>query len=276
MHSASDELGICRYCGQHRTLIRAHVIPESFFRKERSDAGTLLIVNGQDYPKRSPIGVYDTRLLCADCEMKFGDLDDYAARVLLNDFDAMFEPVLDLGAPVAYVASGVDQDRLMRFFVSLLWRASASWLPFFARVDLGRYAAEARAAVEDRAAPVSSAFGVVLSRWPPAEEIGLGGHGVMDPFAERWDGVNAYRMSLGQMVGYVKVDRRPFPAALAVLALGSDGNAVRVVSRDYLKSNDFKAMVHTVRLNRSNRDAAKLGRASGGQAGGMKQEASES
>src|SRR5271169_4562807 len=51
-----------------------HVIPEGFFRLERDEKESPIIltnVKGQ-YPRRSPIGEYDTTLLCDICEQTFG------------------------------------------------------------------------------------------------------------------------------------------------------------------------------------------------------------
>jgi hypothetical protein len=87
-------MALCRMCSNDRKLIRAHVIPEAFFRVQRADGEpTFLITNtvGQ-YPKRAPIGVYDEGILCGDCENSFQAIDDYGIKVLLTHFDHCFRP----------------------------------------------------------------------------------------------------------------------------------------------------------------------------------------
>ena len=66
------------------------------------------------------------------------------------------------------------------------------------------------------------------------------------PFAERWDGVNAYRLYLGRVVAYVKVDRRPFAAPLRDLTLGRHDLAF-VIQREFAESKDFAAMAKTAK-----------------------------
>jgi hypothetical protein len=56
----------CRLCRQPKKLIQAHVIPEAFFREMRvGDGAPPLLVKTGEYPRRSPIGVYDQTILCA-------------------------------------------------------------------------------------------------------------------------------------------------------------------------------------------------------------------
>ncbi len=71
---------ICQYCGETGKLIKAHVIPAAFFRRLRDgqDPPRLLTNKEKEYPKRMPIGVYDSNILCEACESRFGDWDDYA------------------------------------------------------------------------------------------------------------------------------------------------------------------------------------------------------
>src|SRR6202521_4424365 len=111
----------CRLCEQERRLVRAHAIPEAFFRVLRSGGETPLLVSntGNSFPRRAPIGVYDEGMLCDECERKFGDVDSYAAQVLLTSFQELFKPVVH-GERVALQAKGVNQELLLPFLVGTL------------------------------------------------------------------------------------------------------------------------------------------------------------
>jgi hypothetical protein len=77
---------VCKLCQQEVTaLVKAHVIPRSFFEIDPRLAAPRLITNSKGiYPKKIPVGVYDRTIVCGECEKRFSDCDDYAARLLLR------------------------------------------------------------------------------------------------------------------------------------------------------------------------------------------------
>ena len=250
----------CRLCGQDKKLVRAHVIPESFFRVLRSGGeNPRLISNAANaFPQRAPIGVYDQGILCEECERKFGHVDDYGARVLLTRFYELFHSVVHLDKTVALQARDVDQELLLRFFIATLWRASVSTHPFYSRVELGKYEAQAKGVI-DLSQPVRETFAVVLSYWPTIKTTRNLPHALMDPFREKWDGVNAYRFYFGQVVAYIKVDSRSFPRSLQDLALCRH-NILSIVQRDFIGSKDFLAMAWTAKQSHQREQMARARR----------------
>jgi hypothetical protein len=68
----------------------------------------------------------------------------------------------------------------------------------------------------------------------------------MDPFLEKWDGVNAYRFYFGDVVAYIKADKRPFPEELNSIFLGG-GDRVMLIAREFMSSSDLSAMQATMR-----------------------------
>ncbi len=123
-------------------------------------------------------------------------------------------------------------------------RASVSTHPFFGRVQLGQRYEELAKLSLSHDAPLPEEFGVTLSRWIADKEHEALITGLMDPFAERYSGVKAYRFYFGEYVAYIKVDRRPFPSDLQKTAL-SAGPSIIVVGRNYRTSKDFAAMKKT-------------------------------
>ena len=112
----------CKFCGKNIKLIKAHIIPEGFFRLLRfGDKPPELHSNKEGvYPKKSPIGVYDKGILCSECDNAIGIWDNYAQDLLLNSFSescALFQGDVKLG----YKIDKYDYEKLKLFFLSVLW-----------------------------------------------------------------------------------------------------------------------------------------------------------
>lgn len=253
---------LCRLCGNTGKFVKAHIIPEAFSRVLREGGATPLLVTGtpNQFPKRSPIGVYDEGILCDACEPKFDRFDHYGVETLLVRLDELFQPISHQGEIIAYQAAGVDQKLLMQFLLATMWRASVSTHSFYRRVNLGPFEVVARRAILDPEEPVPEIFNAVLSRWTIEEQHQQSVGGLMDPFRERWDGVNAYRFYFGHVVAYIKADRQNFVGPLHHLAL-QNGPNVTMVTRSFDKSSDFAAMVHTVKRSHDNLTRARAARA---------------
>lgn len=243
----------CRLCNSVGKLVKAHIIPEAFFRVMRTGDEAPLIVTdvSNSFPKRSPIGVYDENILCKTCEPKFDRLDSYGTDVLLNQKVQLFRPIQNGEQTIAFQADGVDQMRLLQFFVATLWRASVSTHAFYNRVRLGPFEDIAKNTILNQSQLIPADFGAVLSCWNITEDQQAIANGIMDPFAERWKGVNSYRVYFGQVVAYIKVDRRPFPAPLNKFSLLGQRH-VTLVNRDLSGSNDFNVMIKTVERSHEN------------------------
>ena len=242
----------CRLCGANTSLVKSHIIPEAFFRELRNDGEVPLLVAGRKghLPKRSPIGVYDSKLLCAPCEAKFSSGDSYGIAVLLSHFDHYFKPLQLTAKSLAFQGDDVDTARLLQFLVSVLWRASVSTQLFYATVTLGPLEEPAKNSMFESVVP--STFNAVLSRWDDADDKSYPTTGMMNPHRERWGDVNAYRLYLGKGVAYVKVDQRNFSEPFAALSLQA-GPPCKIVNRRMSTSKDLKAMRKTVAIAERNR-----------------------
>ena len=100
----------CKLCSLKRKLVKAHAIPEAFFRELRVDGETPLLVSGVEgmFPKKAPIGVYDEGILCEACEPTFGVIDDYGIDVLLKHFSTHFRPLERDGAMAGFESNTVE------------------------------------------------------------------------------------------------------------------------------------------------------------------------
>lgn len=231
---------ICKLCGVERKLIRAHVIPAAFFDKLRQDSpfeSVMYTFDADVHPKRVPKGIYDRELVCDDCEKRFQAWDDYAARLLLQQF-ASFEPLAADGDTVAWYLEDYDRQRLRLFFISVLWRAAASAHPYYRETRLGPFEDLAKEAVLHENPGDADSFSTVLARWHSDQVPDETFRFHSSPYQSRIDGVNVVRLYMGEFVAYVKVDRRPFPIPFSEHVLGAT-TPLTVVARDPLISDEF-------------------------------------
>jgi hypothetical protein len=134
---------ICKLCHYDRRLIDAHVIPRAFWQLPGPGEGAAKILSNTTgtFPRRTRIGVYDSSILCAECDGELGKLDQHAAEMLLqNQPTELFHLAELCGRRYEHA----DTAMIYRFIVSVAWRASISTQPFFRRVRLGPYERSAR------------------------------------------------------------------------------------------------------------------------------------
>ncbi len=199
-------MGICKLCLKETVLIEAHVIPKSLYGPMREGSRTPRLYSTEDgsFPKKVPAGIYERGILCADCDRRIGDWDNYAQQILLAPLEGYGNPAV-LRASEAFVIPGVDYSLLKLFFVSLLWRAHHTTHQFFQDIDLGSWATKARAMILAGDPGESDEFGVILVRY----EHPLAAGTFYNPERIRSEDLDYYRFSLGSCVAMIKVDDRP-------------------------------------------------------------------
>lgn len=228
---------ICKLCRQNRKLIDAHIIPRSFFDQLDDDSGPIRIGTGKPgvYPKRSPMGAYDSRLVCESCEALFSPWDDYANRLLLAPYLEAAYLVIN-GEKIAYRFDSVDYQKLKMFFISLLWRASASKHYFFDGVKLGPFQDLAGQMIVSNDPGDPQTFSVVLSRFEHPTAVVM-----LNPDLTKFGDVNFYRFYLAGYVALVKVDKRKLPEAFEGLELAPDRSLI-VLLRDFRSSKELPVL----------------------------------
>lgn len=137
-------VGKCKFCGQDKPLIRAHVIPEAFYKELYDSSHSFVEVETSTKKStRRRKGLYDPQILCRKCDSDlFGKrYDDYASKAFYgyrNKDLGIVDYHSDKDDRVRWrVAKNVDSGRIKLFFLSLLWRADISNLPMFENVNLG-------------------------------------------------------------------------------------------------------------------------------------------
>lgn len=231
-------VGHCRGCGESKTLINAHIIPESFCKRLARGGRPAKVLQPDDYVKQSHAGIYDSTILCDDCERKFSAPDGYAQELLLHRGDD-FEPVVVDGELAAQRVESYDYDLLHRFIAAVLWRASVSTQSFFKDVNLGSHEEPIKLL----------AFGERLGGYP--FWAGRLVHTTTDnmtpaPIRKRIDGVNYWGVYVGDFHFWVKVDAgRAIPDSLSQVH-ANPRNPLVFVCRDLKGSPEHQAAIRSV------------------------------
>jgi hypothetical protein len=237
---------ICRGCGIEKKLIKAHIIPESFFRglRDGQKAPKILSTTEGIHPKKAPIGVYDMGILCNDCEQIFKTLDDYGCHILINK-ESELETLNHDGQVVGYRIKDVDTSRLKLFFLSILWRASISTHHFYSKVALNSLEEKAKNLVWQSDSGGIHDFSFVLARFD--------GEGVdrtiLDPCQQIWFDVKYYMFYLYGYILYIKADLQKTPSEWANFI--PVDNSIIVVSRGKIKnSKEYTILLSVAQENK--------------------------
>ena len=228
---------ICKFCGNDRKLIKAHVIPEAFFRRSRSNPTSLRLITNRagEHEKRAPIGMYDRALVCGDCESLWKTWDEYA-QILLADPPLNSEARYRNGKILAHIVKDYDYDKLKLFFISMLWRASASTQPFFSKIMLGPFEQAAKELILSRDPGAPEDFAVILAKF----NASLAKHVTLDPDRLELWGVKWYRFYIAGYVAHVKVDKKPCPLPWSIISLSRDRPLV-IMRKDFRKSKELRS-----------------------------------
>jgi len=221
-------------------LCKAHIVPRGFAKDVQRDNATNLRLSADGSRRaKPPLGDYDTEILCADCDRLLGQLDQYA----LETFKRFDDVPRRVGRMI--LLPDVDGDRIARFVLSVLWRASISRREPYTKISLGPF--------EDRAAHAS--FGrTSLTDFPEYELLAFRYHSndgfdprrfYSAPTHSRSEGVNTISIALAGIRLVAKIDKRPLhPEIRPVVVNGNDTLHALVV--DYKSGQDFRTIVSSI------------------------------
>lgn len=229
----SRNIGLCRLCLQkNKPLVKSHVIPQSFFNKN-----SMLVTDSELKPQKRPIGPYDREILCEKCDRDLGnDLDSYAKRVLIDRehviSQVFYDPARVHENIILYrLTDKKGYDKIIRFFISVLWRASIASQRDFETVNLGSYEEIARTVILDQNFDFRKYFSVSLFLFSDiAEKIHLISSRI------RIEGVSFYIFVIGSIKVYIKCDKQKIPPSMAPLIISPINDILMIkdaLSRHY-------------------------------------------
>jgi hypothetical protein len=236
-HQHPSEL--CKFCRSRPADVDSHIIPRSFVL-ERSVLGApnFLLSNKLRRKKRTPTGVYDSNLVCAICEATFGNYDTYGHRFFHRE---QMEPVYVDGELFMYQHNTANVTKLKLFFLTILWRASASAIAECRAVNLSRWEPDLRQMIKTGDCGVVDRFPVVLEKFDNPTVTPL-----VYPYVTNIAGVLCYKMELGGCAAVVAIQGRELPQVLIDIAL-APGRPVYLLAKEYGTSKERQRTLDTFR-----------------------------
>ena len=236
----------CKYCNKQFTkLTDSHIIPRAFFEYTKNISGlkekeTMLSVTNTKgvYPyKRMTIGLYDNNLVCEEHEKIFGAYDDYAIRILLkkqkNHINA-----LSGNRHVGWLVKNVDYQKLMLFFISVLWRTLASELDVFKRIDCKESLEKSKEIIKSGNYE-GDFFSVLIGRFTDLVGLGM----MVDPYVQNIDGVRFFKFYPGAgYIFFIKADTKPVPKVFSPFILAENKPLFILNRGNFLVSKECEVM----------------------------------
>ena len=192
----------CSNCGEPDT-IKAHLIPKVFCQQIQDGTSHAAQVTESGEFRKSQSGLWDRTILCAECDNRLGELENYAHQV--------FAAVRDQGSEVPWKGKridGADNKKILRFCAAILYKYSLTD-DAKGQIDLGFYKEVCR----------SVAFGETGIHsdldaffWRPLRFPYDSGQFIYRaPFLAHSQTVDLYRMMMGGMLIFVKLDKSEAP-----------------------------------------------------------------
>jgi len=167
-------------------------------------------VGSDQKSKQLQNGVYDSSILCAECDGNLiGPWDNYGQKLLMNQINTIENSAKDIDASSFYKIDSFDYKKLKLFFMSILWRASITDHPFFTEVKLGCWEENLKTMIQTQNPGSETDFSVIVFKYKGQfSEI------MHNPTKERNSGINYYRFRFPKYGFLIKVDQRRFPSGL--------------------------------------------------------------
>lgn len=238
----------CKFCEHDKKLIKAHIIPESILLySSGNEPAQILSSSDEVFPKRSPIGIYDTSILCKECDSAMGVWDDYGKQ-FLTSVD-MGNAVCSEGKRVALKIPNPDCRQLKLFLLSVLWRASVSNEDFFKGVDLGHYEPVLKDVLRNANQTDFGIFKIAVTMFDYDSKLVA----TLHPHRVKLDGVNYFRLYMLNYVFLIKVDKQKSVAPFDKWEL-EDNEEIIALLLDYQGSQERDVMANEILSNPRNKN----------------------
>ena len=246
---------ICKGCGEDKSLIKAHIIPRSFYMDLRKNENRLDMVSTNIKQKKglSRIGEYDHDILCKECDQFLSKYDDYGKKLLLDQFDN-FDTLIDGKLIRAYVVRNYDYLFLKLFLLSVLWRASISKRTFFKDVNLGDHERHIKDLIFNTEDDGNRVYGCSLQKFIPSE-IGSLEKSIISPDNKKLRGLNYYRLWFGGYISWIRIDINQDPDGVGMYELIKDKDAI-FLSKHFHDSSESRLLEGSIKTQYNSRDIA--------------------
>jgi hypothetical protein len=210
--------GTCRFCNRSKSLVKSHVIPRSFFHQLRGSAKHLYAgVYREHRPlEYSQSGIWDDEILCCDCEPLFSEWDAYGFEVL-HPPPGTNGPIRNDNDLLPFFLRNVDYAKLKLFILGTLWRASVTKHGFFGSIDLGPHELRIADMLRQKNPGTPDEYAVIITRLIGERLDKV----IYAPWSTKLRGVHFCILYLPNLKIHIKVDKRPLPEQLSIVALQS-------------------------------------------------------
>ena len=191
----------CLNCSASPT-IRSHLIPRVIAVEVQVGIAHAVVSPSSPGYRESQSGRIDSSILCGPCDSSIGRFEDSTAKA--------FESLRNVGVGVSdgvLVSSEQAPEVTLRFYAALLWKYAVARRDL-GQINLGRYKSEMQKFAFD-GAPIPDFFDAALMRLRiNPDDAGVFAYRAPKP--DRKDGLNMYRVMVGGVLAFVKVDQRPW------------------------------------------------------------------
>ena len=188
----------CLICGSTPT-IKSHLIPRSMaIEVQVGKAHAVTTINEEVVQTQS--GIYEQDILCGPCDNHLGKMENAALKA--------FRKIREVAANYVdgeYKLNNVKGDDIIRFIAGLLWKYSVASVRN-GRINLGPYQTLVKdIAFSTNEVPlVIDALLIRLKTHSHDENV----FSYRTPMPDRKEGVNGYRLVVGGMFIFVKLDKQ--------------------------------------------------------------------
>lgn len=234
----------CKGCNEEKKLVKAHIIPESFFSDLRDGDNPLALLTNTSgiYPKRANKGIYDKNILCRDCEDIFQTVDNYGQKILLHSEQ---EQLISNGIVAGFKVDQFDYKLLKLFFLSILWRSSVSTHKFYSKIALGPFEDAVKKLIWNNSPGAPDEFSCILAKFTD-EKIGKI---ILNPHRDKLDQINYYRFYLSGYILYIKVDKRHSSSFYKPFVINKNDPLI-IIARDIKNSKEYQILLDIIRKSK--------------------------
>lgn len=232
----------CLVCGESVT-IKSHLIPKAMAQEVQSGKAHAVARATDDFT-HTQSGLYEKNILCAECDNKLGAWENTAVKTFRAIRDAA-----KLSSFGEYVLDGVKGDNILRFVTGVLWKYSVA-SPENGRIELGPYQNTLRDVAFSRINVPNTIDALLIRLKRHCDDGDVFAYRAPKP--DRQEGVNGYRLLVGGVFVFARIDKRaPKHGALERASIRGKSNLPYVVmpAQDFEEFNLPAGLVHSGRLS---------------------------
>ncbi len=234
-------------------MIKSHIVPRAFYKPMLQGSGYAKVITNKpgSYDTNTHNGIYDTSLVCENCERLFDRYDKHASSVLLEtdwDNDPAHLSSDHSKSLLAYMLPSTRGPCLKMFAMMTLWRMAASDRPEYENISIGPHLKRLRDTIVRKENGGHEDWSVVLSRFtgPPLTQPDIDPKkAFLNSHSVRICGCNCIKMYLADIIIHIKVDQRYFERPMSTFVI-SDGQPLYVIARSFESSKELSALYKIV------------------------------